>query len=100
LRIVRVGSTVTAWFKDADHDWTSIGTADQGTGDLYARLGFWGGGDSFSGQNYQVAFDNFFAWSGDIFVVPEYAFGALLAFAACFAAFMVIKRPKLNLKRK
>jgi hypothetical protein len=36
----------------------------------------------------------------NIFVVPEYTLGALLSLAACFAAFVAIKKPHLNLRVK
>jgi hypothetical protein len=35
---------------------------------------------------------------GPSFVVPEYLYGALLSMAACFAAFIIIKRPRINLR--
>ncbi len=100
MRVVRRDSTVTAYFKDATHDWTEVGHTTQGTGDLLVQLGFWGGEGPISGQNFQVAFDNLYVWEGDIFVVPEYEFGALLAVVACFAAFAVIKKPKLRFTLK
>jgi hypothetical protein len=33
-------------------------------------------------------------------VLPEYSYGALLTLIACFAAFILIKKPSLNRKQK
>jgi len=36
--------------------------------------------------------------AGSLFMLPEYVFGALMAIAACFLAFIILKKPKLTLK--
>lgn len=53
---------------------------------------------STSGQTYST--DNNFANAVPEFPIPEYTFGALLAIAACFAAFAISKKLKINLKHK
>lgn len=71
MRVIRQDSVTWAYFKDSTHDWTYIGQSTQGTGDLLVQLGFWGGKQSFSGQNYQVAFDDLYVFPGIIFAPPE-----------------------------
>jgi len=66
---------------------------------LFAYIGFWGGSQVFSDQNYKIANDNFYIVPGTVFV-SEYTFGALVAVAVCFAAFFAIKKPKINLTNK
>jgi hypothetical protein len=73
LRVIRQDGITSAYFKDASHDWTYIGQSTQGTGDLYAQVMFWGARQTFSGKNFQVAFDDFYAISGTDFVLPTIA---------------------------
>ncbi len=47
-----------------------------------------------------VLCNNVVMTTAGFFVVPEYCLGGLLAMAACFAAFIIIKKPHLNLKLK
>ncbi|MCW4030555.1 MAG: hypothetical protein NWE92_13030 [Candidatus Bathyarchaeota archaeon] len=70
LRVIRDGGITSAYFKDASHDWTYIGQSNQGTDDLYAQFMFWGARQTFSGKNFQVAFDDFYAISGTNFMLP------------------------------
>jgi hypothetical protein len=52
------------------------------------------------GTSFQVAVTHFYIVIEEVPepVIPEYALGALLALAACFAAFVIIKRPHVNLR--
>lgn len=65
-----------------------------GHGDLaYVKMWYTG----VSGSNYAVGY----AYGGpDLFVVPEYPFGALVALVGCLGAFLAFKRGSLRLKTK
>lgn len=53
-----------------------------------------------AGTSYQVAVTQFYVVVNEVpeEVIPEYGLGALLAVVACFAAFIISKRPHLKLK--
>jgi hypothetical protein len=54
----------------------------------------------YSGTSTQIRVTQFSVVVNEVpsTVIPEYALGGLLALIACFAAFFIIKRPKLNLR--
>lgn len=100
LRIIRdsVG-VINAYYKDDSvSDWTEAFTVIGHSGNLHPTLGFWNDQSTFTDQDNQVVFDNFYVISGTSFVVPEYGYGTLLALAACFAAYLAFKKPWVNPK--
>jgi len=57
------------------------------------------GGDGYFNAGIDTIDDVDISTAGFL-VVPEYMFGGLLAVAACFAAFAISRRPRLNLRSK
>ena len=69
LRLVRQGSTVTAYYADADH-WVPYTSGWTTTGDVSFGFSGWSHDPVFAGKPVRFALDNFVVASGDL-VFPE-----------------------------
>ncbi len=94
IRLVRVGSIVTEYYKDSTvSDWTASGYSNQGTGDMLPQLGFWVWypGQSSASGSFQVAFSDFEVVSNSGSGAPPVSAGPdLLYIALALVAVVVV----------
>jgi hypothetical protein len=67
LRLVRTGSTITGYYYDNSHRWTSIHTAQEDfPADINIKLGGWTERNIFANRQVKIAFDNFILNHGQL----------------------------------